>query len=83
MKRMGHIYERVYALDNIKQAVMSASLGKRNQNRVKRVIDNIDIVAKRIQEMLVNKTYEPSPYIVKTIYDGANKKVRNICSPRF
>jgi RNA-directed DNA polymerase len=83
LKRMGHIYERVYALDNIKQAVMSASLGKRNQNRVKRVIDNIDIVAKRIQEMLVNKTYEPSPYIVKTIYDGANKKERNIYKPRF
>ena len=80
---MGYIYEKIYAIDNIKQAIMRASLGKRNQNRVKRVIQNINIAATKIQEMLVNKTYIPSPYIVKVIRDGANKKERTIYKPRF
>lgn len=83
MKRVGYIYEKIYAIDNIKQAIMSASLGKRNQNRVKRVIQNIDIVAVKIQKMLVNKDYIPSPYIIKTVHDGANKKERTIYKPRF
>ena len=62
---------------------MKASLGKRHQQRVKRVVENIDVAAAKIREMLLNKTYAPSPYIVKTIRDGANKKERTIHKPRF
>lgn len=83
MKRVGHIYEGICEINNIKQAIIKASLGKRNQNRVKLVIQNIDIAALKIQELLVNKYYVPSPYIIKTIRDGANKKERQIYKPRF
>jgi RNA-directed DNA polymerase len=83
LKRIGHIYERIYDLDNIKLAIVKSSLGKREQNRVKKIIDNIDIAAKRIQKTLINKEYAPSPYTIKAIYDGANKKARKIYKPRY
>lgn len=62
---------------------MKSSLGKRKQKRVKEVLDNIGIYAKKIQYMLVNKRYTPSPYIEKIIEDGATKKIRTICKPRY
>lgn len=62
---------------------MKASLGKRNQHRVRRVINNIDFYAEQIQRLLKNKEYIPSPYKEKKIYDGAAKKERIICKPRF
>ena len=83
MKRAGFIYNKICDIDNIKFAIMNSSLGKRTQNRVKRVIENMDANAKSIQEILVNKTYVPSPYIEKIIQDGATKKVRAICKPRY
>lgn len=83
MKRVGYIYEGICDLDNIKTAVMKASLGKRHQKRVKYALNNIDKVAVRIRKMLMNKTYRPSPYVTKTIYDGTSRKKRTICKPRF
>jgi hypothetical protein len=62
---------------------MKASLGKRDQNRVKHVIENIDLATTKIREMLLNKTYVPSPYKIKTIKDGASKKERTIHKPNF
>lgn len=53
MKRTGYIFEKICEIDNIKHAIMKASLGKRNQNRVKRVIQNIDVAAARIQKMQI------------------------------
>ena len=83
MKRAGNIYSNVCEIDNIKQAIIKASLGKRHQGRVRRVLQNIDAAANGIRKMLLNKTYVPSPYIIKTIRDGANKKERTIHKPRF
>lgn len=83
MKRYGYIYESVCDLHNIKMAIMQASKGKRHQNRVKRILENMDFYAQKVQRMLINKTYVPSEYEVMTIQDGANKKERTICKPRF
>lgn len=33
--------------------------------------------------MLLECRYEPSPYVVKVIMDGANKKERTICKPNY
>jgi hypothetical protein len=62
---------------------MKSSLGKRNQKRVKTVIDNIDTYAVKIQNLLMNKLYKPSPYITKTIQDGSSGKIRTIHKPRY
>lgn len=83
MKRIGFIYEKVCDVENIKHAIMKASLGKRKQKRVAIIINNIDYYAENISNMLKNKNYVPSEYVVKPIYDGANRKERIIYKPRF
>ena len=60
MKRIGFIYDKICDIDNIKLAIYNSSKGKRHQKRVTQIIDNIDIYAKEIREMLRNKTYTPS-----------------------
>lgn len=83
MKRVGFIYTKVCDIENIKLAILKASIGKRTQNRVRKILDNINVYAADVQCLLQHKTYNPSPYIIKTIHDGANKKERTICKPRF
>lgn len=83
MKRIGYIYDKIYNIENIKTAIRKASLGKRTQRRVKLVLDNIDFYANEISILLQNKNYIPSPYIIKNIKDGINKKERTIYKPKF
>lgn len=83
MKRAGYLYDGICDLENIKKAILKSSLGKRKQYRVKNVIDNIDVYAAKIQQLLRMKTYLPSPYTVKTIRDGATQKERAISKPRY
>lgn len=83
MKRVGNLYEKVCDPENIKVAIWHSSKGKRNQRRVSRVVQHADICAAKISEILRTRSYVPSPYITKTIQDGASKKVRTICKPRY
>ena len=83
MKRVGYIYNKICSIDNIKEAIINSSKGKRDQRRVKIVINNIDYYAAQIRDMLINKTYEPSPYIVKIVNDGPSQKTRTISKPRY
>lgn len=83
MKRVGYLYDRICDIENIKKAILKASLGKRNRKHVKIVVTNLNHYAKKIQEMLINQEYKPSPYSIKRIYDGTSKKERVIYKPRF
>ena len=83
MKRVGFIYEKVCDLENIKLAIMKASLGKRNKKFVQKVTDNLEYYAEQIQKTLIAKSYTPSPYTIKAIKDGATQKERTIYMPRF
>lgn len=83
MKRVGHIYENIYDINNIKLAIHNASKRKRKQRRVRRVLNNIDHYAYEIQKMIKNKTYKPSLSIQRTIHDGNNQKDRVIHKPHF
>lgn len=83
MKRIGHLYEAIYEIENIKLAIRKASLGKRHHKEIKNILENIDAYALKIHRLLKNKTYKPSPYAVATIKDGANQKERTISKPKF
>lgn len=83
LKRQGYIYERIYDIDNIRYAMLKASLGKRKQRRVKMILDNMDYYAYQIQKMLINKSFTPTEPEIKVIQDGANKKTRTISKPNF
>lgn len=83
MKRYGNLYYKVTDIDNIKEAIIKASKGKRDRYQVVRILNDINKYALKIQSMLINHTYIPSPYKVAEIYDGARKKVRVIKKPKF
>ncbi|MEG1709575.1 MAG: hypothetical protein RR285_12800, partial [Acinetobacter sp.] len=82
-KRVNNIYPKICDVENIKIAIKRASKNKRSRKNVARVLNNIDHYAQEISEMLLNKTYIPSPYSVCQIYDGINKKERTIYKPKF
>ena len=83
MKRIGNLYNKIVDLDNIERAIIQASKGKTKRKNVCDALNNLRASALKIQDMLVNKTYKPSPYIKMTIRDGANKKEREIFKPCF
>ncbi len=83
MKRIGYLYEKIYAKENIKLAIHNASKGKTKRNDVKYVLDHINICVNNIQQMLLTQTYIPSPYKTKIIKDGIKKKERIIYIPKF
>lgn len=83
MKREGNIYSKIIEKENIKQAILNASKGKKYRKSVKNVIVNIDYYTEYIRKLLEHKKYVPSPYIVMRIRDGTRKKERIIYKPRF
>jgi RNA-directed DNA polymerase len=63
---------------------MKASLGKRKQNELRRILDNItNSMQKRFKICCLTRQYSPSPYIIKTIQDSSSGKIRTIYKPRF
>ncbi len=83
MKRVGNVYSNIYEIENIKAAILKSSLGKRDQRSVRKILDNIDEYATRVQKMLVDRAYAPSQYKTKIIQDGARKKQREISIPKY
>lgn len=83
MKRIGNIYPKIVATDNIRKSILFASRGKKDRKSVKKINDDIEYYTLQLQKMLVNKTYKPSPYIEMKIHDGTRKKERIIYKPRF
>lgn len=82
-KRIGHVYEHVRDIQNIKTAIKKAAEKKMERASVKRILENIDYYAACIQEMLDDETFIPCRYIIKEIYDGIAKKKRTIAIPKF
>lgn len=83
MKRVGNIYEKITKKENIRNAILSASKGKRKREGVRKVLDNMDFYVCEIHKMLVSKQYKPSPYSKLLIHDGVRKKERIIYKPKF
>lgn len=83
MKRAGYIYEKICDEENIIMAITKASLGKRHKHFVAKTLREADRYAHIISDMLKNKSYVPSEYQTRKIYDGANNKERIIYIPRF
>lgn len=82
-KRVGHLFEKVTDLENIKTAIKNASKRKTNRSSVQRVLADIDDHALKIQRMLLEETFVPKPYTIREINDGIKRKKRIIAVPRF
>jgi len=82
-KRIGHLFERVVDLDNIKLAIRNAAKRKSDRPSVRRILQNIDKHARKLQEILITESWIPHPYHIREINDGIKKKKRIIAVPRF
>ena len=82
-KRVGHLFEHVRDIDNLKEAIKDAAKHKRKRKEVQRVLQDIDGHARELQKMLDDETFIPAPYTMRRINDGIQKKTRDIAIPRF
>ncbi len=83
MKRIGHIFEKIYDVENCKKAIIEASENKRKRRNVKKILANVDAYAEKLSEMIKKESWECSPYTVRYINDGVKQKRRKIAKPRF
>lgn len=74
MKRHGFIYEKIHDIDNLRLAHNSAKKGKMHYRDVRLVESDVDKHMYLIQDMLVNKTYRTSDYVVETINDRGKER---------
>lgn len=83
MKRQGFIYENIVSDENIRNAILRASKGKRQRNDVKRILSNMDKYILKIKNLLEDKKFTPSDYKIEIIKEGINRKERVIYKPNF
>ena len=75
MKRKGNLYDQICSIENLELAHEKASKGKSKQYGVKLFNKNKDANLLKIQDMLVNQTYVPSPYRIFTIYEPKEREI--------
>lgn len=83
MKRIGHLYEKICEIENIKTAILKASKGKRRRDDVKRILADIPKYAELVQHQLLTETFEPADYRTGTVKEGSSRKTREIFKPNF
>lgn len=83
MHRIKHVWEKITSLENIECAIVRASQKKKNRRLVQKVLCNRKDYALKIQAMLLDKSFEPTPYIPINVRDCASGKVRLIHKPAF
>ena len=62
MKRYGNLYSKIYDMNNLKLAHRNARKGKGWYKEVKMVDADEEHYLKKLQDMLINKTYKTSEY---------------------
>ena len=80
MKRVGNIFGAVVERDNLRDAFLKASRGKRSRLDQRRYAENLDVELERLREGLLNVDYPVGGYSRFMIYDP---KEREICVAPF
>lgn len=84
MKTYNGLFEKIVDEDNIKKAILKASLGKRKKASVRRVLFHLEEVAHDLSEQLKSGTWSPVDVHQTTeINDGIELKKRHIVCPNF
>jgi len=73
-KRIGHLFERVVDLDNIKLAIRNAAKRKSDRPSVRRILLDVDKYAQKLQEILITESWVPHAYHIREINDGITKQ---------
>jgi RNA-directed DNA polymerase len=75
MKRINHLYERIFSIDNLHLADLIARKGKLKQPGVMEHDKNRDENILQLHEMLINKTYQTSKYTTFLIYEPKERMI--------
>ena len=80
MKRIGGLWESLVSFDNLYLAWRKARRGKANRPAVARFALDLEHNLLRLQQQLIDRSYQPDGYRLFTIYD---RKPRNIAAAPF
>lgn len=75
MKREGYIFQEIVKLENIKFAIIKASENKRSRRSVKKVLVDLDYYALKLQNLLINNKFTPTPPVQKEIVNKGKKRL--------
>lgn len=82
MKRYGNLYEKIFAMDNIRLAHRNARKGKRYYSAVRMVDANPEYYFAQIHTLLKDKTFQNAPYrVFKRWCSGKEREI--FCLPYF
>ena len=83
MKSYNHLFEKLIDFDNIYNAIMRASKGKKKRYDVKKVLLHINRYVYRLQDLLTEKRLKIRKHKAVSINDGIYLKKRLIVKPDF
>lgn len=75
MKRIGHLYDRIISVENLRLADAKARRGKLRNYGVKVHDRNREANIEALHEALLTKTYKTSPYEVFTIFEPKERLI--------
>ena len=81
MKTYKHLMEKCLSKDNIRLAIRKAAKGKRDRERVRMILSDIEAYIPHFQKMAMGYKHRNKP--PKVIYDGISRKKREIIVPSF
>ena len=74
MKSYNHLFEKLVSSENINLAITNASRRKSKRKDVINILGDKEEFAKKIQDFLINKKFEPQRHKLVKIYDKSSKK---------
>ena len=84
MKRIGYLLtEETVTLDLCKKAILQASKNKRKRESVKKVLGDFEAKSEELRRLILDETYQPSPYKCCNIVDHPSGKARVLHKPKF
>lgn len=81
MKSYNHLWEKYATKDNMYLAIHKAVLGKKKKKYVMKVMKHIERHYDKIWDYAIN--FKPVKHVSRTIYDGVERKKREITPPCF
>ena len=77
-KRVGFLYDRMCDKELIRIAIINSSQHKRHRHDVQKVLKNMEKYVDKTYDILMSGTFRPSQPKIKTRYDTASQKQREI-----
>lgn len=74
MKRVGNLYEKIYAKGNLRRAIRNAQSGKNHYRGVIEVNKDPEKYVNLLHDMLKDKTYQTSEYVIYTKIDKGKER---------